>query len=688
MCTESSNFFWPLPIWLVMMTSSAGMGVLNLYAGSLLYGVGGLDAALGAAPEGGLPPDEDAWTQTRTVAEILRPRFEEAGLSTKALDRVLEETASPRNGDAALAMARLSAVLRGFSPERYQMALESELGGAATRLAGARMIPDPSAREFLRKVQDMETHPPRGENRSPFREKYAILREIGKGRQSVVYLVQEKTTGRLFAAKRSRDPEQIELLQKEAEALENLNHPNIAKVHEHILQEDENGTQEFYLVSEYYHGAKSLEGLLETGRRFSQAELYSIQDQLLQALREAHAIRLVHRDLKPSNVLVQRSGNGELRVILIDFGLVKVLGGEAGVSSVGKGTIDWWSWEQINGEEVIPASDINALGLVLLALALSEPKRDWMKDQKPEGDLVKLRRIAVGSLEEKFINTLELMLHSDPNVRLSVLQNAALVRSGTTATAITRGAAEEVVYLSSGEALWKSYEQEASLQDVSNRELAWRTCALFGGSLITSIALPEVVSQSLQTGMELGFSFPDLSRAWYPFPLGAIVLLGGGLALVKSGLKLFPFFRKIFGGERGTVYWKDSDFWGDSSGGTLSRLEKDGERDHQRIYPVEHFDDTDIELKKGSLVFLNNLVVVSAGKVWNYPSSSFCSARLQCSFNGRPVTANLSSPDLEKVEGFARLQPGARIFLLGKILSDHIEVQRFGPALTAKKKKS
>lgn len=98
-----------------------------------------------------------------------------------------------------------------------------------------------------------------------------------------------------------------------------------------------------------------------------------------------HARGLVHRDIKPSNVL--HRANGE--PVLIDFGLVKPISASASRPkddlsivdgrAVGVGTPRYAAPEQFNGDEITPASDIHALGMLLNECFGGKPPRSWRK---------------------------------------------------------------------------------------------------------------------------------------------------------------------------------------------------------------------------------------------------------------------------------------------------------------------
>lgn len=152
---------------------------------------------------------------------------------------------------------------------------------------------------------------------------YSIMRRIGKGSYSEVYLVSEKSTEKRFAAK-VIPIHQSGFNPDEAELLLSLNHPNVVKAFR-VLR----GRNSLVIVMEYLSGGELFQvaqGSPVVGEAVAALYLY----QVLQALDYLHCQGVVHRDVKLENMLLQDGGH---TLKLIDFGFSKVVGKEKALTS-------------------------------------------------------------------------------------------------------------------------------------------------------------------------------------------------------------------------------------------------------------------------------------------------------------------------------------------------------------------
>lgn len=146
---------------------------------------------------------------------------------------------------------------------------------------------------------------------------------------------------------------------EEAIALSQMQHPNIVQVTDVF---EENGTA--YYVMNYIDGI-SLNELIKSKNKLSEAEAIAIVQKVADALDYVHTNNRLHLDIKPANIMIDKEGN----VILIDFGVSKQydsINGENTSSLLGK-TPGYAPIEQMGNsiQQFTPATDIYALGATL-----------------------------------------------------------------------------------------------------------------------------------------------------------------------------------------------------------------------------------------------------------------------------------------------------------------------------------
>jgi tetratricopeptide (TPR) repeat protein/predicted Ser/Thr protein kinase len=145
--------------------------------------------------------------------------------------------------------------------------------------------------------------------------RFVVLERLGQGAMGVVYAVYDDKLDRRVALKLLKGDASPQLrmrLQREAQAMARLSHPNVVPVFE--VGEHEH---ELFIVLEYVRG-QTLRQWADAGRRTAQA----VVEKYVQAgrgLAAAHAEGIVHRDFKPDNAIVGTGG----RVRVLDFGLAR-----------------------------------------------------------------------------------------------------------------------------------------------------------------------------------------------------------------------------------------------------------------------------------------------------------------------------------------------------------------------------
>ena len=138
-------------------------------------------------------------------------------------------------------------------------------------------------------------------------------------------------------------------------------HPHIARVYAYG---ESNGT--YYIVMEYVDGG-SLRQQMAHGRPSPIEFIIPVIGQTCEALAYAHAFnpRVIHRDIKPENIMLS-SKDG---IKVVDFGIAKLANASHRTSTgVRMGTPYYMSYEQAQGIDVVPASDIYSLGVVLFEM--------------------------------------------------------------------------------------------------------------------------------------------------------------------------------------------------------------------------------------------------------------------------------------------------------------------------------
>lgn len=233
-------------------------------------------------------------------------------------------------------------------------------------------------------------------------DRYRPVRELGRGGMGIVLLVKDRELDREAALKLilpgKAGPKALARFMREAAITAQLAHPSIMPVYDAGRTDDGS----YFMVLKFIEG-EGLDARLARhlkGEPFPLGEKLSIMQRLCEAAGYMHSRGFVHRDIKPANVMLGKHGE----VILADLGLARryeqddeepgsmvdeadlrqmeQLAGRTMDGSV-IGTPAYMAPEQAKGagREIVPATDVWALGGVLYALLTGEapyPVRDPM----------------------------------------------------------------------------------------------------------------------------------------------------------------------------------------------------------------------------------------------------------------------------------------------------------------------
>jgi eukaryotic-like serine/threonine-protein kinase len=199
---------------------------------------------------------------------------------------------------------------------------------------------------------------------------YAIVRELGRGGSSVVYLADELKHQRPVAIKVLR-PELAASLHadrflREIEVSARLAHPN-------ILPFLDSGTHDgrIYFVTPYEPG-ESVRGLLARQGQLPVVDAVRIACEVAEALDYAHRRGVVHRDVKPDNILL-----ADRHALVADFGIALAMSASSTritAEGLTLGTPAYMSPEQASGVvDLDGRSDVYSLGCVLYELLAGHP---------------------------------------------------------------------------------------------------------------------------------------------------------------------------------------------------------------------------------------------------------------------------------------------------------------------------
>jgi serine/threonine protein kinase len=206
--------------------------------------------------------------------------------------------------------------------------------------------------------------------------KYEVIRKLGEGATSTVYLTYDPFAEREVAVKlifpdilkdRERGKLFRHLLINEASLAGKLMHPHIVQIFDAVV-----GEEESYIVMEYVQGG-TLEQFCSHETLLPIDRVVEIIFKCTRALEYANRLGITHRDIKPANILLARDdesidiGGGDIKIS--DFGAcIRTGEDQTQTQVVGVGSPAYMSPQQVQEQTLNHQTDIYSLGVVMYQL--------------------------------------------------------------------------------------------------------------------------------------------------------------------------------------------------------------------------------------------------------------------------------------------------------------------------------
>jgi serine/threonine-protein kinase len=270
---------------------------------------------------------------------------------------------------------------------------------------------------------------------------YEVISQLGEGGMGATYKGRNIATGHAVAIKVmtpefSRNSKAEALFKRESSLLRTVQNEAVIR-YETTLKDAEG---RFYLVMEYVEG-KPLSHYISRGARLAPEDVLKLGKRLAGGIAALHKFNIIHRDIAPDNIMVP--DDDIMGAKLIDFGLASdTVGTEKSIigdSFAGK--FSYSAPEQLGlfGAKVTPATDVYALGLVLMKIAGLSVPGEGMGAAALDARRNDLK-IVDKKVPAELARVLEAMLRADPADRPADI--SAIFASGVSASAAAEPVAE------------------------------------------------------------------------------------------------------------------------------------------------------------------------------------------------------------------------------------------------------
>lgn len=235
-------------------------------------------------------------------------------------------------------------------------------------------------------------------------ERYCLIKKIGQGGFSVVWLAEDtytdtKVAVKIFAPDKGLDKNGLAQFKKEFRRTRGLKHPNLLVAsHFDILS---NSSSPFLIMPYCPNG--SLADRIHSGNALSEQEMAGLFIQVGNGLSELHKNKIIHQDIKPDNVLIDAKN----RYQLTDFGISRQMRSTLQKATANQSymTVAYSPPERYSANPVdTPASDIFSFGVMCFELSTGYVPWDGA------GGMVLNSGAAVPNLPEHYPNRLNKIL--------------------------------------------------------------------------------------------------------------------------------------------------------------------------------------------------------------------------------------------------------------------------------------
>ncbi|MEZ4460170.1 MAG: serine/threonine-protein kinase [bacterium] len=207
-------------------------------------------------------------------------------------------------------------------------------------------------------------------------KRYRIERKLGAGGFATVYAAHHEGLDRPAALKvldihsHAVDDAFLQRFHREAKVAAQLEHPNVVRIFD--FGELDDGAP--YIAMERLSG-HDLEQEIKLNGAMNVDRMSRLFVPVLDALAGAHARGVVHKDLKPSNLFILQPGTIDERMVVLDFGIARVMDARTQYTQAGTfaGTPAYLAPEYIKDQSVTPTVDVYQMGLIIIEALIGRP---------------------------------------------------------------------------------------------------------------------------------------------------------------------------------------------------------------------------------------------------------------------------------------------------------------------------